>query len=240
MSPKATKAKSQLKIGFKDVESFIDEYAYNISKGGIFFRTTAKYNLREVVEIILAIPEEQGEVLALGEVVQVVPVEMSTEQSPAGVGIHILDLKEDDLEKIEKFVNSKLKHEAGPVVRRGNMRIQARLPVKFESRDKLIEEYANNISRGGIFVATSELKQIGEQITMILMHPDNQQELLLKGVVVHLVNEEDTKRFKIPMGMGIRFIDLDPYVASQIDEFIKSETTRTAGKDLIIEETQEA
>jgi type IV pilus assembly protein PilZ len=237
MEAKEIQGAIQLKIKFKDVESFIDEYTYNISKGGVFIRTANPCRLRDIVEIVLILPEEQLEVIVKGEVVQVVSSDMANEHLPAGMGIHILDFKKEDQERIERFVSSRLRQKTETPAIREDRRIEARLKVKFESKDKLAEEYANNISHGGIFISTNDLKQAGEKIEIILIHPDNEQELLLKGEVVHVVSEDDTKKFNIPMGMGIKFTEMDSYDKYQVDEFIKSETIRNAGKDLIVEES---
>lgn len=231
------RVKAKLKVRFKNAESFINEYTHNISKGGVFIRTTQPRALRERVEVVLIIPEEETEVSALGEVIHVVTPDKATEYMPAGMGIQIVELKKEDQEKIESFINSRLKRDEQGMGRREHQRVEARIRVKFESKKALVEEYIHNISHGGIFIATTKPRQVGESISVILIHPETEQEMLLRGEVVRVVSPEEAKKQQAQPGMGIKFSALEPYVKSQIDEFIRAEARKNAGKELIIEES---
>jgi len=230
------KLKARLKVKFKDAESFINEYTNNISKGGLFIRTSKPCSLRDKVEIVLVLPESQEEVNALGEVIHVVSPESASEHMPAGMGLQLLELKKEDQDRIEKFISDTLKAESDVISRRKHVRVETRIRVKFESKEALVEEYIHNISHGGIFIQTGKPKPAGDKISIILIHPDTEQEILLRGEVVRVITEEEARMNNVQPGMGIRFYELDPYVKSQIDEFIKAEATRNAGKNLIITE----
>jgi type IV pilus assembly protein PilZ len=229
--------KARIKLRFKTAESFIDEYSHNISQGGLFIRTSKPCNLREKVEIVLIIPEDESEIIVLGEVVSIVPAEQARDEFPAGMGIQILELKEEDQKKIENFISSKLKREPDPESMRAHARVEKRLRVRFESREALSEEYAHNISQGGIFIATSKPQPVGESITIVLIHPETGQELLLHGDVARVVPPEDAARLNSQPGMGIKFRDLVPPVMAQIDAFIRSEINKATGDNLIIEKS---
>jgi len=232
----APRVKARLKVKFKNPESFINEYTHNISKGGIFIRTPKPCGLRDKLEIVLVLPKTEEEIAVLGEVIHVVPEDKASEHMPAGMGLQILEFKKADQEKIEAFIKESLKTEADVLSRREHMRIDTRIRVKFESKEALVEEYIHNISHGGIFIQTLKPKLVGEHISVILIHPNTSQEILLHGEIARVVSADDAKRLNIQPGMGIKFKELDPYVKHQIDEFIKAEATRSAGKDLIIEE----
>jgi hypothetical protein len=62
--------------------------------------------MREKVEIILSLPDTGTEVLAQGEVIHIVLPENATEQTPAGMGVQILELKPEDQEKIDQFIQA--------------------------------------------------------------------------------------------------------------------------------------
>jgi len=231
------RVKVRLKVRFKSSEAFINEYTHNISKGGIFIRTSKPCRLRDRVELVLIVPEDGSEIHTLGEVIHVVAPEDAREQMPAGMGIQILELKKEDQARIEKYIEERLNRGSEGLCRRQHARVEARLRVKFQSKEALVEEYIQNISHGGIFIASANPKQVGEEITVILTHPDTAQELMLRGEVARVVSPADAQALGIQPGMGIKFLDLEPYIISQIDEFIQAETEKVKGKDLILEET---
>jgi len=232
----ALRVKARLKVRFKSTESFINEYTTNISKGGLFIRTNKPCELRDKVEIVLVIPGTEIEVTALGEVIHVVGEDKATATMPAGMGIQLLELKKEDQEKIESFIKSAVKTDADILGRRQHARVETRIRVRFESREALVEEYIHNISHGGIFIQTQKPKQVGEQIILVLIHPETSQEIMLKGEVARVVTTEDAQKNNSYPGMGIKFKEMEPYVKKQIDEFIKAETAKSAGKYLIVEE----
>lgn len=228
--------KARLKVKFKNADSFINEYTNNISKGGLFIRTSKPCQLRDKVEIILVMPDTLEEISALGEVIHVVLTGEASEHTPAGMGIQILEITKESQGRIEKFIADTLKADSDVVSRRKHIRVETRIRVRFESKEALVEEYIHNISHGGIFIQTNKPKPVGEMISIILIHPDTAQEILLRGEVVRMVSEEEAGNTKLQPGMGIRFSELEPYVKSQIDEFIKAEVSKNAGNNLIITE----
>lgn len=235
----SVRVKARLKVRFKNTESFINEYTYNISKGGIFIRTNHPCALREKVEVFLILPGTQQEIVALGEVIHLVGPEQATEHTPAGMGIQILEIKPEDQNRIEEFIKKQIKTSSDVLGRREHPRLEAKVRVKFESKEALVEEYIHNISHGGIFITTNKPAKIHDQIGIILIHPENNQELFLQGEVVRVLSSEDAERLGTVPGMGIKFLKMDTYVKKQIDDFIRSETVKQAGKNLIIEEEKE-
>jgi type IV pilus assembly protein PilZ len=233
----AARIKAKLKVRFKSADSFINEYTSNISKGGLFIRTNTPCELRDRVAIVLVIPGTEMEVTALGEVIHVIGADQATAGMPAGMGIQLLELKKEDQERIEGYIKAELKLEADILGRRQHARVETRLRVRFESKEALVEEYIHNISHGGIFIQTKKPKQVGEHITLVLIHPETSQEIMLKGEVARVVTEENALKSNTHPGMGIKFKEMEPYVRKQIDEFIKAETARNAGKNLIVEES---
>ncbi len=235
---KSVRIKARLKVRFKNAESFINEYTHNISKGGLFIRTQKPCQLNDKVEIILILPETEEEIKALGEVIHIVPPEKATKQTPAGMGLQILEMAEEDRKKIEDFIRNRLKTDADVLGRRKHPRVETKIRVKFESKEALVEEYIHNISHGGIFIQTTKPKKVGEQFTIILVHPETSQEMLLRGEVVRVVSPEEAERLNLKPGMGVKFLEMDDYIRKELDEFIKAETIRQQGKDLIVEEEE--
>lgn len=232
-----TRAKFRLKVRFKNADSFINEYTHNISKGGLFIRTSKPCGLREKVGIVLILPESEQEVGATGEVIHIVAPEQADEQTPSGMGVQILEWQVGAQDQIERFIKDKLKIDADIKGRRRYERVEAKLRIKFESKEALVEEYIHNLSHGGLFIATTKPRSTGEHLSVILIHPENSQEMLLHGEVVRVVTAADSEKQGLNPGMGIKFLKLDQYVRNEIDKFIKNETNKAAGKDLIVEES---
>ena len=100
------RVRARLRVKFRSAESFINEYTHNISKGGLFIRTSNPHSMREKVDLIITLPDTNIEVLAQGEVIHIILPENATEQTPAGMGLQILELKKEDLEKINQFMQA--------------------------------------------------------------------------------------------------------------------------------------
>jgi len=216
--------KARLKVRFRDASAFITEYTHNISKGGIFVRTTKPCEPGSMVEVKLVIPESEREVSATGEVIHVVKPEEATEHQPAGMGVHLQKMADADREAIEEFIREKIdsgKAKDG-LGRRRHERYQARIRVKFGSKKALIEEYTHNISHGGIFIKTEKPRALGEKLRITLIHPESGEEIFFDGEVVRVVTPEEATSNQ-PAGMGIKFSSLDVHARAQLNSFISSD-----------------
>jgi type IV pilus assembly protein PilZ len=226
------RVKARLKVRFKSMNAFISEYTHNISKGGIFIRTKNLCSLRDKVEVVLILPESEKEINLLGEVIHVVPEDKATAQKPTGMGIQISRINDEDRALIESFINKRLKEEGmeGLDDRREHKRHPSRLKVRFGSKEALVEEYIHNISHGGIFIQTTKPKSLHEELDIILVHPETGGEYKLSGEVIRIVTEDDIKKHpRLRPGMGIRFLEMDEFHKTQIDEFIGAEIRKLGG-----------
>jgi type IV pilus assembly protein PilZ len=226
----ALRIKARLKVRFKDAGAFISEYTHNISKGGLFVRTGKPCAQGSLVEVTLIIPECDKEVRAIGEVIHVVTAEQATESQPAGMGLQLRDLAHEDHQVIEDYMREKLA--SGEIDdglgRRQHQRFEARIRVRFGSMEAMNEEYAHNISHGGIFIRTSRPKKLQEKVKIILTHPVTAEEMILEGEVVRVVEEAESKRTGQPAGMGVRFLATDNYTLDQLAHFIRAHATSGA------------
>jgi uncharacterized protein (TIGR02266 family) len=221
---KNLRVKAKLKVRFKDVPAFISEYTHNISKGGLFVRTPKPCEQGSMVQIVIVLPETGQEVPALGEVIHVVTPEQATEAQPAGMGIELKEIKHADVQAIETFIKNKLQEDkyADGLGRREHRRFEARIRVRFGSTEAMIEEYTHNISHGGIFIRTQKPKNLHERVKIILTHPRTNEEMILDGEVVRVVQEKESAALRHPSGMGVRFLTIDKYTRDQLAAFINS------------------
>lgn len=104
-----------------------------------------------------------------------------------------------------------------------NRRVHARyavdLEVSMSSEHNFYAGLAQNISVGGIFVATHIQKPVGERLELSLTLPG--------GFSIHCFGEirwtrafSDTSNSK--PGLGIRFLDLSPEAAGLIERFVRN------------------
>ena len=221
---KDVRVKARLKVRFKNARAFIAEYTHNISKGGLFIKTSKPCSLREMVEVVLLLPEGGEEVSCLGEVIHVVSGKEASEENPAGMGLQLKELAEADRQKIESFIEAEIQKNGDGSLegRRRHTRYQTRIRVRFGSTGALMEEFTHNISHGGIFIQTDKPKPLRERLVVVLTHPDTQEEMILHGEVVRVVGPEEAGATDQKLGMGIRFLEMDEYTRKQLESFINS------------------
>src|SRR3954467_2250741 len=100
-------------------------------------------------------------------------------------------------------------------VRREHDRYAVDLEVNVQSEHNLYAGLAENLSAGGLFIATHELQKVGSKIELTLRMPDSEQSYNITGEVrwLRLYNEQsDTSP-----GLGVRFLDLPPGASAAIE-----------------------
>ena len=90
-----------------------------------------------------------------------------------------------------------------------NMRKEERcdisLKVTYNSFNRFIIDYTNNVSKGGMFIKTKASHEIGSRLDLLLLVPGLDEPIKIMGRVIHNSfsgKDEDA-------GIGIEFIDID-------------------------------
>jgi uncharacterized protein (TIGR02266 family) len=102
--------------------------------------------------------------------------------------------------------------------RREHSRFHVDLEVTVGSDHNFYAGFAENLSAGGVFVATHQLKPVGSKVELTVTLPDGVQ-LRAAGEVrwIRVFNElSDT-----PPGMGVRFTNLGDAAVSLIQSFLE-------------------
>jgi uncharacterized protein (TIGR02266 family) len=101
--------------------------------------------------------------------------------------------------------------------RRGHQRFSVDLDVSLGSDHNFYSGFAENLSVGGVFVATHQLRPVGETVEVCIHLPDG-TEVRAAGEVrwVRLFNSESD----MPPGMGLRFGQLEPTANQAIERFL--------------------
>ena len=102
--------------------------------------------------------------------------------------------------------------------RREHKRHSVDLDVSLGSDHNFYSGFAENLSCGGVFVATHQIRPVGETVEVCIHLPDG-SEVRAAGEVrwVRLFNPESDQ----PPGVGLRFSDLDPASNQAIERFLR-------------------
>lgn len=212
----------RVEVEYKTFDQFYREYTKNISKGGLFIKSERIWPPQTALEISLKLPELEQTLNLVGEVVHVIEPELAKAHGwESGMGVQFVDFEEGAHQALCKYVASK--HKQDPTVRPSDRRVherkQVRIKVRFPNVDVLRNDYARDISRGGIFIQTLKPRKVGDKFEIVLVHPISQKELSLRGEVVR-VTVEDPQQPELLAGMGIKFVELDEGDAAHIQKFL--------------------
>jgi len=126
-------------------------------------------------------------------------------------------MKEDDYSSTDAVVDSAPPTSLVQEVRRDE-RFMVELHVNVHSEHNLYAGLAENLSAGGLFIATHRLQPVGSRIEVSLRMHDGAEEFQIVGEVrwVRVYNEHsDTSP-----GLGVRFTELPPGAAAAIARFL--------------------
>ena len=90
--------------------------------------------------------------------------------------------------------------------------------VELSHREELRQLWVRDISKGGVFIETNEPPPTGTRLEVRLKTPDGA--ISLHGLVVHVVEAASAERFKMPPGVGLQFVDLNPENRRSIQEYV--------------------
>lgn len=137
------------------------------------------------------------------------------------LGIHFIGIEPNDKTKWRTFLEhiQKLTGVAPIPERRDTHRLNSALMVRFGTKGRLEEFVTKNISLGGMFIATPIQKEIGEQLKLVLVHPETDEVFELLGEVTRLEGHEEDSN---GLGFALKFIGLDELRQKQLYVFIAS------------------
>ncbi len=101
--------------------------------------------------------------------------------------------------------------------RRGSRRVKFVTDIHFSSDSNFYTGFTSNISEGGVFVATYNPFPIGTMMELQLRMPGCKEPITVKGEV-RWVQEPNPDSDGHP-GVGVRFLDLDDDVRTNIEKF---------------------
>ncbi|HEY5958603.1 MAG TPA: TIGR02266 family protein [Polyangiaceae bacterium] len=102
--------------------------------------------------------------------------------------------------------------------RRGAPRFKVELDVSLGSDHNFYVGFVENMSVGGVFIATHMLRAVGDVFELSVHLPNSEEVVQGLGEVRWI--REYSERSNVPPGMGVRFIRLEPGSAEKIQEFL--------------------
>lgn len=99
-------------------------------------------------------------------------------------------------------------------------RVAATFKVEYESLDKFLLEYGQDISRGGIFLATEFALPLGTVVRLVLHLPDSDEKVQIVGQVIHRRAADEAGAGGKSAGMGVEFLDIDDLPLRRIRAFV--------------------
>jgi uncharacterized protein (TIGR02266 family) len=96
-------------------------------------------------------------------------------------------------------------------------RVDLEVDVTFESEHNFYTGFTQNISSGGLFISTHQLKPVGSTIVLKFSIPGIEQALEVQAVVRWIRDYGDVDK----VGMGVQFVNLQPAVQNAINQFLQ-------------------
>ena len=103
--------------------------------------------------------------------------------------------------------------------RRSSPRYQVKVDVGMQTESNFYTGLTQDLSGGGIFVATNQIRQVGERIKVLLTLP-GQAEAFEILTEVRWVRDASLGRSVDDVGMGLRFLQMSPGAKKAVTEFL--------------------
>jgi uncharacterized protein (TIGR02266 family) len=105
---------------------------------------------------------------------------------------------------------------------RASERYDLEVKVDLESDHNFYTGLTQNISAGGLFIATHHLRRIGDRITLKFQIPGTEGSLAVETEVRWIRENTALTRADGATGMGVRFINPTPEAATAIQKFLSN------------------
>ena len=118
----------------------------------------------------------------------------------------ILKLNKEQQEKVLKYSEALLFENKRESVRKACI-----IPLNYAVRNRIYLDHIKNISKSGLFIATSNPLLVGDEIFMSFNMQGYDRPIKIKGEIVHASQQ----------GIGVEFKEISLYVAQMIEALIE-------------------
>jgi uncharacterized protein (TIGR02266 family) len=189
-----------------------DRYIQVLGEGGLFVSTVDPLPVGSDLDLEVELAQKGTSFKVKG---QVVWVNNGDDPQKRGMGIKFSHLSYEQKRYVYGLVDDTLRQHL--LERRRFARVDARLKVKFVFAEGFFELRTEDLSLGGMFIATDHLVPVGEKVRLVLQVPGEQPPVKAVAEVVRVV-EESTPG--LPAGLGVRFLELTKEGLACIQRFL--------------------
>jgi uncharacterized protein (TIGR02266 family) len=104
---------------------------------------------------------------------------------------------------------------------RASERFDLEVKVDLESDSNFYTGLTQNISAGGLFIATNAIRKIGDRITLKFSLPGTAEPVAVETEVRWIRENSALHKIEGASGMGVRFVNLSPLAAAAIQKFLE-------------------
>jgi uncharacterized protein (TIGR02266 family) len=194
-----------------------DRYIHVLGEGGLFVSTVDPLPVGSEMDLEVELAQKGTSFKVKG---QVVWVNEGEDHSKRGMGIKFSNLTYDQKRYVYGLVDDTLRQHL--LERRRFARVDARLKVKFVFAEGFFELRTEDLSLGGLFIATDHLVPVGEKVRLVLQVPGVQPPVKAVAEVVRVVEDATPGQ---PAGLGVRFLELTKEGLSTIQQFLGAQVS---------------
>jgi len=225
-------AGARLQVEYTSQDAFRAEYASNISRGGIFIATEDDHEVRDTVEVELALTYCDAHHVFEGEIVHCVTPDMAAAGATPGVAVQFLAPVRELQEQLSEFAgeHASTDERVTRTGRRAAPRSRARVHATLESEDdSRMEAKTRDVSATGLLLEVDgEPLAVGDTVFVTLDHPVTGEKMPIEGRVVRHV--ESARGDVVAMGVELTHTAARrTEVASFLNDVQASEHSRRLG-----------
>jgi uncharacterized protein (TIGR02266 family) len=196
-----------------------DRYMPVLGEGGLFVSTVDPLPVDSEIDLEIVLQQKGLTVKVKGLVVW-----SNNKGDPAkqGMGIKFVEMTYEEKRLVYDLVDDSLRQSF--LERRKFARVDAHLQVKFVFAEGIFELQTEDMSLGGVFIATDHLVPVGEKIRLVLHIPGEKPVIKALGEVVRVVEEETDGE---PAGLGVRFVEWGPGGEKAIRKYLSEQVTQS-------------
>lgn len=116
---------------------------------------------------------------------------------------------------------AKMQAVAEPAHQRNAERHDLEVAVDLESDSNFYTGLTQNISTGGLFIATHQIKRVGDRIRLKFTLPGTQQSIACDTEVRWIRENSSLHRIEGASGMGVRFVNMPAEDIAAIQAFLE-------------------
>jgi Tfp pilus assembly protein PilZ len=218
-----------LDVEYGSARDFAQDFQANLSNGGVFVATRQTLELRQFVIVRLRMPWLSRVIDLEGEVVHIVPAEISGVGGEPGVAVQFREPPAGIRGRLAPLCTDAVAPPApAPDELRRAPRKSTRVAVRVETAGGTVHGRTRNLSRSGVLIDVQEgAVSQNERARVVMHHPSTNQELAIDGTVVRIAASSGrVSAFAVQFDVGAAQRET---VARFIESLQETEHTRRLG-----------